>query len=87
MLLRPLPYADAGRVAVVYMRYFPRDFAFGTLYVRDYLMWKENNHAFEDPSLFRSLRMDIGGGKASSPSKCRARSSPRAFSLRSKCVH
>ncbi len=24
-------------------------------------MWKENNHAFEDPSLFRSLRMDISG--------------------------
>ena len=29
--------------------------------MRDYLMWKENNRAFEDPSLFRSLRMDIGG--------------------------
>jgi len=61
ILLRPLPYADADRVAVVYMRYFPRDFAFGTLCIRDYLMWKDNNHAFEDPSLFRSLRMDIGG--------------------------
>src|ERR1700728_2664675 len=61
ILLRPLPYADADRVAVVYMRYFPRDNAFGTLCIRDYLMWKDNNHAFEDPSLFRSLRMDIGG--------------------------
>jgi putative ABC transport system permease protein len=61
ILLRPLPYAGADRVAVVYMRYFPRDFAFGTLCMRDYLMWKENNRAFEDPSLFRSLRMDIGG--------------------------
>ncbi|HET9321991.1 MAG TPA: ABC transporter permease, partial [Bryobacteraceae bacterium] len=61
ILLRPLPYADAGRVAVVYMRYFPRDFAFGTMCMRDYLMWKENNHAFEDPSLFSGLLMDIGG--------------------------
>ncbi len=61
ILLRPLPYHDADRVAVVYMRYFPRDFAFGTLSIRDYLMWKENNRAFEDPSLFRSMRMDIGG--------------------------
>ncbi len=26
MLLRPLPYADADRVAVVYMRYFPAGF-------------------------------------------------------------
>jgi putative ABC transport system permease protein len=61
MLFRPLPYADADRVAVVYMRYFPRDFEFGTLCMRDYLMWKDNNHAFENPSLFRSLRMDVGG--------------------------
>ena len=61
ILWRPLPYAQADRVAVVYMRYFPRDFAFGTMSIRDYLMWKENNHAFEEPSLFRSLRMDIGG--------------------------
>ncbi len=56
ILLRPLPYANADRVAVVYMRFFPRDFAFGTLCIRDYLMWKENNRAFEDPSLFRNLR-------------------------------
>ena len=61
ILLRPLPYAEADRVAVVYMRYFPRDFAFGTICIRDYLMWKENNHAFEEPSLFTSRRMDIGG--------------------------
>ena len=64
ILFRPLPYADADRVAVVYMRYFPRDFAFGTLCMRDYLMWKENNRAFEDPSLFTSLSMDVGGGPA-----------------------
>ena len=60
-LLRPLPYRDADRVAGVFMRYFPRDFALGTLCMRDYLMWKENNRAFEEPSLFRSLRMDVGG--------------------------
>ena len=61
ILMRPLPYADADRVAVVYMRFFPRDFAFGTLSIRDYLMWKENNRAFEDPSLFTNPRMDVGG--------------------------
>jgi len=63
ILLRPLPYAAADRVAVVYMRFFPRDNPYGTMCVRDYLMWKENNHAFEDPSLFRSLRMDIAGNQ------------------------
>ena len=61
MLFRPLPYADAERVAVVYLRYFPRDFVFGTLSIRDYLTWKANNHVFENPSLFQGLRMDIGG--------------------------
>ncbi|MGA2135376.1 MAG: ABC transporter permease [Bryobacteraceae bacterium] len=61
ILFRPLPYADADRVAVVFMRYSPRDFAFGTMCVRDYLLWKENNRAFEDPSLFTSRNLDIGG--------------------------
>jgi putative ABC transport system permease protein len=64
VLFRPLPYAGADRVAVVCMRYFPRDFAFGTLCMRDYLTWKENNRAFEDPSLFTSLNMDVAGGPA-----------------------
>lgn len=64
VLFRPLPYADAGRVAVICMRYFPRDFAFGTLCIRDYLTWKENNRAFEDPSLFTIRNMDVAGGPA-----------------------
>jgi len=63
ILLRPLPYPAADRVAVVYMNYFPRDFKFGTLCIRDYLMWRENNRAFENPSLFWNLRMDIGGNE------------------------
>jgi putative ABC transport system permease protein len=61
VLLRPLPYPDADRIQVVSMRYFPRDFAFGTLCMRDYLMWREHNRAFEDPVLVGALRMDIGG--------------------------
>ncbi len=61
ILLRPLPYPDADRVAVVFMRYFPRDFQFGTLCIRDFLMWRDNNHAFEDPALFRNRVLDIGG--------------------------
>ena len=61
LLLRPLPYSQADRVAVVYMDYSPRDFRFGTMCIRDYLLWKAENQAFENPSLFRSLRVDIGG--------------------------
>jgi hypothetical protein len=41
-----------------------RDFRFGTLCIRDYLIWKEDNRAFEEPSLFRGMRMDIGGKDA-----------------------
>jgi putative ABC transport system permease protein len=36
---------------------------FGTMCIRDYLMWRENNRAFEEPGLFHSLRMDIGGAE------------------------
>lgn len=61
MLWRSLPYAAADRVAVVFMRYYPRDFAWGTLSVRDYLLWRENNHAFETPALFRNHVLDIAG--------------------------
>src|SRR5258707_8464583 len=43
ILLRPLPYADADRVVSVYMRYFPRDFVFGTMCMRDFLMWRKRN--------------------------------------------
>ncbi len=61
MLFRPLPYGEADRVAVVFMNYASRDFVFGTMCLRDYGMWKDNNHAFEEPSLFTAMRMDIGG--------------------------
>jgi putative ABC transport system permease protein len=59
ILRRPLPYPSADRIAVVYMRYFPRDFAFGTLCIRDFLTWRDNNHSFEEPSLFRNRVLDI----------------------------
>jgi putative ABC transport system permease protein len=64
LLLRPMPYPQSERVAVVFMRYAPRDFAFGTMCMRDFLMWRDENHAFEEPSLFRLLRMDVGSKEA-----------------------
>jgi len=64
MLFRPLPFPEADRVAVVFMNYAHRDFVWGTMCMRDYLTWKENNRAFEEPCLFRNLRMDIGGTEA-----------------------
>src|ERR1700693_4815238 len=64
ILFRSLPYANADRVAVVSMNYSPRDFKYGTLCIRDYLTWKENNHVFEEPSLFSGNLLDIGGTAA-----------------------
>jgi predicted permease len=62
ILARPLPYPAADRVALVGMRFYPREGAdFGTMSVRDYLEWKQRNHAFEDPALFTSRRMDVVG--------------------------
>jgi len=46
--------------------------------MRDYLMWKENNHAFEDPSLFTSRLMDIGG-KGGVPEQVRGASVTAGF--------
>ena len=46
------------------MRYYPRDFAYGTLSIRDFETWKANNHAFEEPALFSNTRLDIGGDGA-----------------------
>src|SRR5947209_2518309 len=53
ILARPLPYPAADRVALVGMRFYPREGAeFGTMSMRDFLEWKAQNHAFEDPALF-----------------------------------
>jgi hypothetical protein len=61
ILWRPLPYPDAERLAAIYMSYAARDFALGTLCIRDYLTWQQHNRAFENPALFRTLRIDVGG--------------------------
>jgi putative ABC transport system permease protein len=61
VLLRPLIYPDSSRIAVVCLRYYPRDFAYGTLCLRDFEMWKANNHAFEEPAIFSNIRLDLGG--------------------------
>ena len=61
ILMRPLPYPDAGRVALVYMHFSPQNFDRGTLCIADYLDWKAQNHAFEEPSIFSSRRMDLVG--------------------------
>lgn len=63
VLLRPLPYPDADRLALVNVRFYPQNAEYGTMSIADYLDWKARNHAFEDPAIFsnQSWRFDLTG--------------------------
>ncbi|HEV3196757.1 MAG TPA: ABC transporter permease [Bryobacteraceae bacterium] len=61
ILMRPLPYPNADHVALVYMHFSPQNFDRGTMCIADYLDWKAQNHAFEEPSIFSTRRMDLVG--------------------------
>jgi putative ABC transport system permease protein len=61
VLLRPLPYPDADRLAIVYMRFSPQNSEHGTMCIADYLDWKAANQSFVDPVLYRSQRFDVTG--------------------------
>jgi len=61
ILMRPLPYPADDRVALVYMHFSPQNFERGTMCIADFLDWKAQNHAFEEPSVFSSRRMDLAG--------------------------
>ena len=65
VLGRPLPYPQGDRVAVVCMRFYPRDFQYGTLCLRDFLLWRDANRAFEDPAIFSNALKDVGGQEGS----------------------
>jgi putative ABC transport system permease protein len=61
VLLRPLPYPDAGRLVMV-SRHFARSaFPYGPLCLADYLDWRAGNRAFEDPAAFGQRRFDLTG--------------------------
>ncbi|MGI8741267.1 MAG: ADOP family duplicated permease [Bryobacteraceae bacterium] len=63
VLLRPLPFPHEDRLATLFMHFSPQNAEHGTLSIADYLDWKTQNHAFEDPALFRhaGYRFDITG--------------------------
>jgi putative ABC transport system permease protein len=63
ILLRPLPFADADRLALVDMNYGGREDVFGTISVRDYVQWKEANPAFGDPALFVPVDSTLPGAE------------------------
>lgn len=63
VLLRPLPYPDADRVALVFDRFAPQNAEHGTMSIADYLDWKKGNHSFESVELFRQSLFDVTGAK------------------------
>ena len=61
VLLQPLPYPDAGRLAAVYMHFSPQNSDRGTMCMADFLDWRAQNHAFEEPQIYAARSMNLTG--------------------------
>jgi putative ABC transport system permease protein len=61
VLLRPLPYPQAGRLVLVSSHFSRSNFPYGNLCLADYLDWRAGNRAFEDPAVFQRRRFDLTG--------------------------
>jgi putative ABC transport system permease protein len=61
VLLRPLPYPDAGRLVLVSRHFSRSTFPYGNLCLADYVDWRAGNRAFEDPAVFNRRRFDLTG--------------------------
>ena len=61
VLLRPLPYPDAGRLVLVSRHFSRSTFPYGNLCLADYLDWRAGNRAFEDPAVWNRRRFDLTG--------------------------
>lgn len=59
VLLRPIPYPNADRLAAVYMHFSPQNSDRGTMCMADYLDWKAQNRTFEDPQIYSSRSMNL----------------------------
>jgi putative ABC transport system permease protein len=51
LLLRPLPYADAGKLAVVWEHNIPRDKKNNVVSPGNFIHWRELNHSFKELSV------------------------------------
>ena len=52
VLLEPLPYPGADRVAFVWNHFSPQNIPHGHLSIADFLDWRAQNRAFADPAIF-----------------------------------
>lgn len=61
LLVKPLPYADAERLVVVWEHNLPRDRARNVVSPANYLAWKERNRSFERMAAFTQNRVTMTG--------------------------
>ena len=61
VLLQPLPYPGADRVAKVFMHFLPQNAPHGPMCEDDFLDWKAQNHAFEQVAAYANGLYNITG--------------------------
>jgi len=59
VLLRPLPYHDAGRLAMVWSEFPERQWTQNIVYPGDYQDWKAQSHSMEDMAAFEELGFNL----------------------------
>src|SRR5688500_8656114 len=65
LLLQPLPYRDAGRLAMVWEHNIPRDRKSNVVAPANFLHWREMNQGFEELAAFSfSFSSTLTGGGA-----------------------
>jgi putative ABC transport system permease protein len=64
VLLRPLAYRDAGRIALVFMNFSPQNNPRGNLSLADYFDWKAQNRSFDTVGLYANGVQEITGDSA-----------------------
>jgi predicted permease len=62
LLLQPLPYKSADRLAVLYISFSPQNNPHGQLSMADFLDWKSQNRSLEEMAAFAGARFDLTGG-------------------------
>jgi len=61
VLLRPLPYRDAGHIALVFLNFSPQNSPHGNLSLADYFDWKTQNRSFDMIGLYANGVQEITG--------------------------
>ena len=61
VLLRPLPFAGAERLANVYLHFAPQNNPRGNMSLMDYVDWKAQNRAFVSPGIFANGVQELTG--------------------------